>query len=270
MYITTKDAPAALGLNKNVSPEQLMRKLVRAEKGLPPENNAAQIIIDYINAHEPLAQMDFLAASGELVEKFNAEIYRGYLSSRPLAAGENIVLIKTPFELRNSKKPVFKSIEEQPDCYAQIQLDMLINDHKHAYFYQWAPCGYKIEVVEINDNYIFDALEKLDKFFSKIYTELDNPDHLKAEFKEINSLIALDLIHKYDNLSAKIEDDTAQKNQVLEDIIKLCDNKPALINGRKLSEIERLGNVDYKLIPELKDIKLDKYRKKSSKYWRLV
>lgn len=269
MIISTKEAATALGYNARTMPEQLIRKLVRRELGLAPEKKVDQIIIDYINGHEPLAQMEFLSASGEPVEDLEPKKIAGLVNSHALKAGDNIALIKTPFGLRNSKKPEFKPISEQPTAYVEIQLDMHAHGYNHGYFYQWAPAGDNIEVVNYDKNYVDEILVKLCEFAALVYSELDNPAHAEDEFKEINTLMARDLIDKYDTLSAQIEDATALKNQVLEQIIDLCDNKPALIHGRKLLEVERKGAVDYKKVPELKGIDLEQYRKKSSKSWRL-
>lgn len=53
------------------------------------------------------------------------------------------------------------------------------------------------------------------------------------------------------------------------DIVELCGDRPTKINGCTISRTTRKGNVNYKSIPELHDVDLDKYRGKPTTFWTL-
>ncbi|WP_372771129.1 lambda-exonuclease family protein [Pseudoalteromonas sp.] len=53
------------------------------------------------------------------------------------------------------------------------------------------------------------------------------------------------------------------------DIVELCGDRPTKINGCTISRTTRKGNVNYKNIPELYDVDLDKYRGKPTTFWTL-
>jgi len=58
---------------------------------------------------------------------------------------------------------------------------------------------------------------------------------------------------------------------LLEQLVKLADNKNAVIHGRKLTQISKAGAISYaKAIKELlPNSDLSKYQGKPSSYWKL-
>ena len=102
-------------------------------------------------------------------------------------------------------------------------------------------------------------------------SELDNPTHLEELVKEVNTLISKTLLEEYDQLTATIEDTTARKKEVLEELIKHAKERNSVIHGRKLTLVERKGSISYaKVVKDhLPDIDLEKYTGKPTNYWRL-
>ena len=59
------------------------------------------------------------------------------------------------------------------------------------------------------------------------------------------------------------------KNEAMKELIELSDGVSSFGNGYTFEQIQREGSVDYKAIPELKGVDLNKYRKESINYWKL-
>lgn len=54
------------------------------------------------------------------------------------------------------------------------------------------------------------------------------------------------------------------------ELITACGNQSYEGKGVKVAEIERVGSVDFKAIPELKAVDLEQYRKPGSKYFKIT
>lgn len=52
-------------------------------------------------------------------------------------------------------------------------------------------------------------------------------------------------------------------------LVEKSEHKESYGGGFKLEQIVRKGSVDYKAIPEIQDVDLDRYRKADSMYWKL-
>lgn len=61
----------------------------------------------------------------------------------------------------------------------------------------------------------------------------------------------------------------ALEKKLKEELLEMCEYKPSYGGGFKLEAIERKGTVDYSIIPELKGIDLDAYRKEATVAWKL-
>ena len=60
-----------------------------------------------------------------------------------------------------------------------------------------------------------------------------------------------------------------RKFKVESNLRELSGNKSTELEGYKYNVFTRPGLVDYKSIPELKDLDLEKYRKEEQKFWKL-
>ena len=100
--------------------------------------------------------------------------------------------------------------------------------------------------------------------WDNFYANPPEPEHDIRTDEDFGRLVAA---HK-DALEMKKSAETELK--LIENAIKdVCDG-PAKGFGLTLSEVERKGNVDYKVVPELEGVDLEPYRKKSSKYWKFT
>lgn len=272
--ITGSAVGAILGLNPWKGPEQVLRDMVRDYHGAE-RDFISNMATEYGNMHEPLATMEYMGKTGNHPEEcgFYPHPEHDWLGASPdgLIDDDGLLEIKCPFGLRNKKgaELVFKTAEDQPHYYAQMQIEMFCTGRKWCNFYQWAPGGDSLERVEFSQQWIDEILPKLNSFYGEYLSELDNPEHLEDKAKEINTLRAAKLIEDYDRAKAAIDDAEARKKEILAELVQISKERDAVIHGRKLTKVERKGSVQYAKIPELKGVDLEPYRAKPSEFWRL-
>lgn len=271
--LTGSNIGAALGVNPWKTPEDLIRSMVREYHGAESEFSG-NVATEYGTLHEPLATMEYFGKTGNHVEEcgFFVHLEHDWLGASPdgLINDEGLIEIKCPFGLRNKKGPdlVFKTPEQQPHYYAQMQVEMACAGRSWCDFYQWTPNGDSIYRVDFDPAWWEENLPKLKAFYDLYLIELDNPAHLEPKLLEINTLGAKSLIAEYDCICATIDNAAARKKEIMSEIIAIAKERDAVIHGRKLTHIERKGNVQYAKIPELKGLDLEQYRAKPSSFWK--
>ena len=97
---------------------------------------------------------------------------------------------------------------------------------------------------------------------------------------EAPELCAKDYVERSDLLwlkEARIYKDLQQEMNTLEkmleksrlNLMQLAGHSNCQGGGLRLSQVVRRGQIDYKAIPELNNIDLEKYRKAPVEYWRI-
>lgn len=270
--ITGSRAGAALGINPWMTPEQLLRQMVREYHGAESEFKG-NIATEYGNLHEPLAAMDYLGKTGNLVEEvgFIQHQDHEWLGASPdgLIDDDKVLEIKCPFSLRKSDRPIFKTLAEQPHYYAQVQIEMICTGRDKAHFYQWCKGGDYLEEVSLDHDWVSSNIPALEEFHKRYLEELDNPEHLQPLVNEINTLRALELLNEYDSLKETIDNANARVKEIMAELVDACNESDSIIHGRKMTKVQRKGNIQYAKVPELDGIDLEPYRGKSVEFWRL-
>jgi len=276
--ITGSVVGAALGVNPYMTPDALIRRLVRLWHGAESEFNG-NIATEYGSLNEPIAQLDYTNKTGNLVNECGFFVHPEYewLGASPDGIFENnmgeqcILEIKCPFGLRNELLPQFKPLAEQPHYYAQVQIEMACTGIKQSHFYQWNKYGDSLEIVTFNQEWFDDAIIKLLAFYNCFLSEIDNPEHLNDLVKTIESKQATALLSEYDQLGETIDNATQRQKEIIVELAKIANNKNAIINGRKLTQVKRDGAISYaKAIKDLlPGADLSKYQGKPTTYWKL-
>lgn len=270
--LTGSNIGAALGLNPWKTPDDLIRQMVREYHGAEPDF-VGNVATEYGTAHEPLALLDYEMKTGNTVKDCGFFVHPDFdwLGASPdgLIDDHGIIETKSPYGLRDEASPKFKTLEEQPHYKAQVMIEMACTGRRFCDFYQWTPSGESLECIDFDQQWFADNLPKLEAFYKRFLSELDNPAHLEEKHKEINTQQAKLLLDEYQDLTDSIDQATERKKEVFDELVKLAKGRNSLIWGRKLTQVERKGSVDYKSIPQLKGIDLEQYRKKTTSYWRL-
>lgn len=272
--LTGSNIGAALGLNPWKKPEDLIRQMVRDYHGAESEFTG-NIATEYGTQHEPLAQIEYMGATGNFPEECGFYVHPEYdwLGASPdgLIDDDGVLEIKCPFGKRNDKNLGFASAEDQPHYYAQMQIEMACTGRKWCDFFQWNKHGCKVETIEFNQEWFDSHLPELKEFYDLYLSELDNADHLAPKEVVINTAATSDLLKEYDQVCEAIDNATARKKEILATLVESAKNKNAVICGRKLTKVERKGTVGYaKIVKEhLPDMDLDPYTGKTTSYWKL-
>lgn len=270
--LTGSNVGAALGLNPWKTPEDLIRQMVRDYHGAESEFTG-NIATEYGQAHEPLAIMDYFGVTGILPEPCGFFVHpdHDWLGATPdgLIEDHGLIEVKCPFGLRNKPEPEFKSAKDQPHYYAQMQVEMACAGRHWVDFYQWAKAGDCIERVDFDHEWWAENLPKLRAFYDWYLSEMDNPAHLEDAIYEVNTMGAKSLLDEYDALKTTIDDAEARKKEVMAELVKIAKERDAILWGRKLTKVERKGNVQYAKIPELKGLDLEPYRGAAVEFWKL-
>lgn len=270
--ITGSRVGAILGLNPWQSREDVLRAMVREYHRAPSEFEG-NIATNYGQAHEEEAILDFTLETGLDVVETGFHTYDDWAGASPdgLIGDDAILEVKCPYGKRNDKPPVFKAAQEQEHYWAQMQWEMLCTDRHKSYFWQWTPHGQELQMVDRDAVWLNENIPVLRQFHAFYLSELDNPEHLEPLRKEVNTDDVRKLLDEYDQLKEAQELAKERQKEVLAELVVAAKDNNALLWGRKLTKVEKAGSVSYaKAIKDLcPDADLDKYRGKSSSYWKL-
>lgn len=268
--ITGSMVGAILDLAPYMTRDQALRTMVRSYHGAESEFTG-NVAIEYGNANEDGATQQFEMESGLDVEQVGFYKYEDWAGASPdgHCSDGNGLEVKCPYGKRNDPDPVFKTALEQPHYYAQMQWEMLCAGWSGMWFYQWSPHGSSTEFVAKDQQWLDDNMPELRQFYAFYLSELDNPEHLEPLRKEINTDEVKRLLDEYDQLSDAVANAQDRQKEVKEAIIAAAKDKNALMWGRKVTKVERKGNVQYAKVKELKGVDLEPYRGKPSVSWRI-
>lgn len=266
--ITGSIAGAFLGNSPYMTPEQAIRSMVREYHGAESEFVGGPHI-DYGNANEDGAQWQFEMESGLTVEKCGFFLYEDCFGASPdgLISDDTILEIKCPYSRRNGGE--FKPLSEQPHYHDQIQMELLATGRTKAIFYQWSPHDTMTEYVDASQEWRDECLPILRQQYALYLSELDNPEHLEPLRVDLCTSATRKMIDEIDQLKEAEENAKERRKEIEAELIEMAKGKNADVWGRKLTKVERKGNVQYAKVPELKGVDLELYRGKSSEFWKL-
>jgi putative phage-type endonuclease len=270
--ITGSMVGAILGLDPNTSRDEAMRRMVRAYQGLPSEF-VGNIATSWGTNHEEEAREAFEYDQGVQVASATFVVHPKlpWLGASPDGYVRDYALleIKCPFSLRDKPKPVpFKSINVQPHYHAQMQIQMYCTDRVACYFWQWTPHDHKLEIVDINYTWISENMPKLEAFYQEF---LAICDEVSDEKLVIDNPVLRQRLAEYDDLAQQIKDAEDRREEILNALVFESAGQDAVICGRKLNKVNRVGSVSYATVVKehLPSLDLEKYRGKPSTYWSL-
>ena len=124
--------------------------------------------------------------------------------------------------------------------------------------------GFKAKKTDIN---------KLVKAWGKYFDCINNfeiPALTERDYRNgDNDQELVSLLEKRDELKIKAAQISEQLKEVESLVIDKTEGKPTKAAGHTITKVVRKGSVNYKAIPELKEVDLEQYRKQSTTYWRI-
>lgn len=263
-HIGASDSPIIMGSSPYATPYQLwQRKLGLIDD--QPTTPAMQRGHDLEEkARHELEKMTGLLFAPEV--KFH-EVHKWMMASLDAVdiEGKCIAEIKCP---RSEDHAIAKAGKIPDKYFPQLQHQMEVCQVEECYYFSFD--GTQGELVKVfrDDKYIKKMIEKEKLFFENIQT-FTAPELCDRDFVENSTQQWLEAAHSWKLLKEEMSKLQEKEEQLKSLLVSLCQAPNVKGGGIKISKISRKGNIDYSLIQELKQIDLEKYRKKSSEYWKL-
>lgn len=248
---------------------ELTRQLVRKHHNYPSEQKP-NIVTDYVNSNKQQALLQYITVMGLDVNPYKEESINN-LFVEP-TGGINDEGIAVELYLPFNKKELPTDIS--PRHFARCQLNMLATKKQHCHFMVWMPNVFEIYTIERDNDWLAQALTKIEKYCNWLEQEINNPLHLEDMIQVIDDEYLVQLVREYQNLKldiAKIE--SRQEEIMIELQEKVGCN--AVIGGTKFVMQSRKGSTSWKkAFDELQkrtgiDLDLDQFKGKDSNFWKL-
>lgn len=257
--IGASDAPIILGLSPWKTPYQLWQiKMGLVET---PQTQAMKRGIDL----EPIARQKFIEIIG--CDVFPIVALHDDISFM-LASfdgvsenGKIVVEIKCPGR-EDHEKAMDGIIPEK--YIPQLQHQMEIANVSSMFYFSYSERSYKMIEINKDNAYIKDMISK-EKDFWDCMQNLEAPNLIDKDYIQREDEEWLMLAKEWIEL-CRLEQ---KKEEVRMRLLEISGKSNTMGGGIKLSKIPRKGNVDYKSIPELQGINLDKYRKSMIETYRI-
>lgn len=273
--VTASMVGAILGHSPFMTRQDAMRAMVRAWLGEEPEFTG-NVATEWGNHNEDGALLDFAMDAGLTIEPAPFVPFEDWAGCSPdgWASDGGGVEQKCPYGIRKDPHPVpFKTLDEQPQYYDQVQFSMVCTGRPHWWFSQWAINGSTYERVIPDQAWRDENLPKLRQFYAEFLDEVENnPDEHRAPKRvEIDTPDAHKMIDEWDHLNEQLERLAERKKDLLGELVAMAGEKNAILAGRKLTLTQRAGSVSYaKAIKELAPgADLSKWTGKASSFWQV-
>lgn len=152
--------------------------------------------------------------------------------------------------------------------YPQLQHQLAVIGLNLLHYFSYSEDGFHLVEVPRDEKYIKKLLLKEKAFWEKLNgfepPELSDRDYVQRTDPEWTNLMP-----RLAKAMANVEEAKAIEKELREQAIALTGGKSCQGAGVRLQKIVRKGAVDYKAIPELESIDVEKYRKPPSETWRL-
>jgi putative phage-type endonuclease len=269
--VTASGAGALLGMSPHTSEADGFRRLVRSMHGMESEF-VGNVATEYGTFHEDGALVEYCMETGHDVEELAFAPIDDWLGASPdgLIGDYGMVEIKCPFGKRKDNPPEFKSIDDQPHYYAQMQIQMYCTDRDWCDFFQYSPHGTMTERVERDDSWLDEYIPKLHAIWTRAKAA-DPADFAGPKRQEYDTPEAAKLVAEYDELRDAIDNASARKKDIIARMVEMSGKRNAVIGGRNLTLVKQKGKVSYAkaigvLLP---DADLEQWRGKAGEWWQL-
>jgi hypothetical protein len=230
------------------------------------------VATEYGTFHEDGALAEYKMETGNDVSHLAFAPHGDWLGASPdgLLGKHGMLEIKCPFGQRKTDPPAFKSVDDQPHYYAQMQIQMYCTGRMWCHFYQWSPHGTKLEQVNYSEDWIDENLPELHEIWQRA-KDADPADFVGEKRQEYDTPEAAKLVAEYDELRDAIDNANARKKDIVARMVEMSGKRDAVIGGRNLTLVKRKGSVAYAkaLTVIAPNADLEPYRGDPSESWQL-
>lgn len=267
--ITGSRIPMLVGVSPYGDRESLMREMVRQRLGAESEFTG-NIATEHGLRHEPDAIAEYEKYRGVLTHSGqHIVVHRvvDYLAVTPdgLVGDDGLVEVKCPY------MGTYTSIEERPDYWEQIQLQLEVTDREWCDFAVWRRDGFSVQRVGRDPGWLITRGDMLDLFIAE-YEDIiydtdkhapylaDLPSGLRDDFEW--QLAAVEFVEAHGALSRAEKAKEAARRRLVE----LAGGDAARGAGVMVLQSVRSGSIDYRAAAAdlLVGRDLEPYRKESA------
>lgn len=264
-HVCASDAPIIMGVSPWKNVHQLWLEKCMLEEPGSYISSRMQRGIDL----EPIALESFKFYTGIemipcVVESENKS-WMGASLDGISQCKQYIVEIKCP-GLEAHAKALSGKIPEY--YFPQIQHQLAVTGLPFAYYYSFDGEDGIYLKVDRDEEYIKELIKKEEEFWYSVQN-FEEPVFKFKNYQYIQDEKCQNLASKLLSIEKQLKELETEEKELKNELILQCKEKNSIIGDLKLSKVTRKGNVDYNMIPELKEVNLEKYRKSNSEYWKL-
>lgn len=265
--IGSSDAPIIMGVSPYSTPYQLWEEKLGRVK---PERNT--FILDKGHRLEPMARalIEF-----ELGQNFPPKLVVHESEPWLRASLDGMSELGDIIEIKYMGAEEHASGQIPERYLPQVQHQMVITGVAKVYFCSFNPdAETKLRIIEVprDDKYLAEYLVKAAEFWNYV-TEATPPPLGPKDSKRIRDNHLISLGNRYAEIDAEIkklgEEQEGIKKQLLESD-KIASHPKVECGRLQIDRIQRAGNINYKAVPELKGVDLEKYRGKPVIYSKIT
>lgn len=230
-------------------------------------------------------QMNYAMSEGvrlEPIARANLEQYFGFALEAPVYQHDDIDYMIASLDAYNEKERCLIEIKCGSGSYAkaqsgtipdyyysqmQHQLEVMALDKMHYYCFN-GESGVLLEVYR-DTPYIRTLLEAEEKFYDCM-SNFTPPALTDKDYVKIMTDEAYTTSLKLESVKEQIEALTEQEKALRDQILRMADGRNSIIGTQKVTKVISQGHVNYKEIPQLKDVDLNQYRKAPSTSFRIT
>ena len=269
-YIGASDAPVIMGDCKfklNDGRVKTPYTLWQEKLGLLDTsiNNSA---VEYGKRMEEPARQVYQQMTGTIMQPaviFHSEIEFMMASLDGLSANKDFAI---EIKMANAEDhEMCKSQKIPQKYYAQLQHQLACTGHSMMHYFSFHKGEGIIVEVNRDENYLSEMIQK-EKDFWTCVENFEAPPISHVDFRVMDKdweKMASDL----KVIKEKISNDKKVEKSLEESLKLAADNESCYFGNFVYEKILAKGTVDYSIIPELKNINLDNYRKASTTRWML-
>ena len=264
--ITATDIAALMGLDPWCTPLKKYHEKVYGiereqsfamQRGLRLEGEARDI---FCRTYDVTVHPEFIIHS---VIPYFAASMDGISENRQVACE-----IKCP----NGKDHQLALLGKIPEHYKpQLQWQMYVCGLPHIYYVSYNPeaCDqFACILIARDDDFVQDAIIAAYEFYQNIRNQVE-PSPSATDYIHMVETQFQSKEERLKELTLLVSELTKEQTEIKEWLIDKCEGRCIQGLHFRFKPFEVKGNVDYKIIPELKDVDLDKYRKGVSIRWRV-
>lgn len=119
------------------------------------------------------------------------------------------------------------------------------------------------------ESYFNELNEKEYEFYERLQKN-EPPEQTNRDFVIRDDQEIVEAADKWKHFKEQSDYYSAQEKLYRDNLISKCEGKSTEVSSIKISKLIKRGNIDYTIIPELKGVELEKYRKNTIDYWRIA